>query len=427
MRKVIVIGGGAAGMMAAIAAAQKGCQVVLFEKNEKLGRKLFITGKGRCNLTNACEIDALFENVVTNPKFLYSAFYSFDNQRVMEWFEKAGCHVKIERGERVFPVSDHSSDVIGALAGQLDKWKVRLRLGVTVSELAITQGPGDIDIVTGVRLSEGTMEEADAVIVATGGLSYPLTGSTGDGYRMAKEAGHTIKETSPSLVPFVIQETWCRHLQGLSLKNVSVTLIQNGKKVFYEGFGEMLFTHFGVSGPLILSASSYYVRQKKKENMKLLLDLKPALTAEQLDKRLLRDFDENKNKQFKNSLGGLFPAKLIPVMVMLSGIDEEKKVHEITKEERQGFVRVIKNMEMTVNGTRDYAEAIITRGGVHVKEVNPSTMESKRVRGLYFAGEVLDVDALTGGFNLQIAWSTGYEAGISAAGVSAAGISDTGV
>lgn len=452
MRKVIVIGGGAAGMMAAAAAASKGCQVVLFEKNEKLGRKLYITGKGRCNLTNACGMDELLGNVVRNPKFLYSAFSGFDNRKTMEWFEKAGCPVKVERGDRVFPVSDHASDVIKALAGQFGRLGVQVRLRTEVKGLVTasngaeapegakqpdgaeategTKQPGATEAVTGgkrqagitaikgVRLADGTVECADAVIVATGGLSYPLTGSTGDGYRMAEETGHTVKPTFPSLVPFNVREPWCRDLQGLSLKNVSLRLVQNGKKPVYEGFGEMLFTHFGVSGPLVLSASSFYAGQKKKGDAKLYLDLKPALSEEQLDKRLLRDFGENKNKQFKNSLGGLFPSKLVPVMVGLSGIDGEKKVHEVTKEERQHFVRLVKHVEMTVDGMRDYAEAVITRGGVHVKEVNPSTMESKKVRGLYFAGEVLDVDALTGGFNLQIAWSTGYEAG-AAAGLTA--------
>lgn len=413
-------------MMAAAAAAQNGCRVVLAEKNEKPGRKLFITGKGRCNLTNACGMEELFENIVTNPKFLYSAFYGFDNRRTMEWFEEAGCPLKTERGERVFPVSDHSSDVTGALVKQLKRWKAELRLGTAVTDLMIERGETG-GAVTGVRMADGTEEKADAVIVATGGLSYPLTGSTGDGYRLAEQAGHTVKQTFPALVPFVMRESWCGELQGLALKNVSVSLAQDGKKAFYEGFGEMLFTHFGVSGPLILSASSYYAGRKKKGEVKLHLDLKPALTAEQLDKRLLRDFEENKKKQFKNSLGGLFPAKLIPVMVRLSGIDGDKKVHEVTKAERQHFAGLIKDVEMTVSGTRDYAEAVITRGGVHVKEVNPSTMESKKVRGLYFAGEVLDVDALTGGFNLQIAWSTGYAAGISAAGVSAAGNSAAGI
>lgn len=411
MKKIIVIGGGAAGMMAAAAAAKQGGEVILFEKNEKLGKKLFITGKGRCNLTNACDMETLFDSVVTNSKFLYSAFYGFDNQMTIRFFEEAGCRTKIERGERVFPVSDHSSDVIKALEGELKKWKVEVRLNAQVKDLLVKNGK-----IAGIRLQKGEKEQADAVIIAAGGLSYPLTGSTGDGFRMAEKEGHTVKETHPSLVPFVIKEEWCKNLQGLSLKNVRIELVEKDKKAFYNGFGEMLFTHFGVSGPLILSASSYYVGRKNMKNIKLVLDLKPALTKEQLDKRLLRDFEENLNKQFKNSLGGLFPSKLIPVMIELSGIDGDKKVNEITKEERKNFVELIKHMEMTVTGTRDYAEAIITRGGIHLKEVNPSTMESKLVDGLYFAGEVLDLDALTGGFNLQIAWSTGYLAGISAAG-----------
>ena len=424
MKKVVVIGGGAAGMMEEATAAQQGRQVILLEKNEKLGRKLFLTGKGRCNLTNACDMEKLFENTVTNPKFLYSAFYGFDNRMAMEWFEKAGCPLKTERGERVFPVSDHSSDVIGALVRRLKQWKVKVRLGTEAESLVFRTDEEPVEekkqnegpkAVSGVRLADGTVEWADAVIVATGGLSYPLTGSTGDGYRMAEEAGHTVKETFPALAPFVIREEWCRQLQGLALKNVSVSLCEDGKKPFYEGFGEMLFTHFGVSGPLVLSASSFYAGKRKRTDVKLHLDLKPALSPEQVDKRLLRDFEENRNKQFKNALGGLFPVRLIPVMVMLSGIDGEKKAHELTKEERQRFGRMIKDVAMTVEGTRGYAEAVITKGGVHVKEVNPSTMESKKVKGLYFAGEALDVDALTGGFNLQIAWSTGYAAGKAAA------------
>lgn len=410
MKKVIVIGGGAAGMMAALAAAKQGSRVILFEKNEKLGRKLFITGKGRCNLTNAADMEALLDSVLTNSKFLYSAFYSFDNQSVMTFFEEAGCPVKVERGERVFPVSDHSSDVIAALERELKRRKVEIRLKQRVKGIEAQEGK-----ITGIALADGNKENADAVILATGGLSYPLTGSTGDGYAMAKRLGHMIKETYPALVPLVIKESWCGELQGLSLKNVQVTLSQNGKKPFFSGFGEMLFTHFGVSGPLILSASSYYAGRKNKAETKLHLDLKPALTKEQLDKRLLRDFEENKNKQFKNSLGGLFPAKLIPVMVKLSGIDENKKVNEITKEERHQLAELTKNLELTVTGTRDYAEAIITGGGIHVREVNPSTMESKLVQGLFFAGEILDLDALTGGFNLQIAWSSGWLAGTSAA------------
>lgn len=410
MSRIAVIGGGAAGMMAAIAAAEEKHQVILFEKNEKLGKKVFITGKGRCNLTNACDMENLFANVVTNAKFLYSAFYGFDNQETIRFFEEAGCRVKIERGERVFPISDHSSDVIAALHGRLKKLGVDIRLNTRIKTILAEDGK-----IAGVALMDGKREAADAVILAAGGLSYPLTGSTGDGYLMAGELGHSRKETAPSLVPLVTAEEWCKELQGLSLKNVRIELRQDGKKAFYESFGEMLFTHFGVSGPLILSASSYYVGRKRKENITLHLDLKPALTEEQLDKRMLRDFEENKNKQFKNSLNELFPAKLIPVMIKLSGIDAEKKIHDITKEERSSFVKLIKNMVMTIAGTRGYQEAIITRGGIPVKEVNPSTMESKLVRGLYLAGEMLDLDALTGGFNLQIAWSTGHLAGKSAA------------
>lgn len=407
MSKVIVVGGGAAGMLAAIAAAENGHKVVLLEQNEKLGKKIFITGKGRCNVTNACEVEKLFENVITNPKFLYSAIYGFDNSAIMTLLEQAGCPLKVERGERVFPISDHSSDVIAALQRILKKKQVEIRLHTKVKKLWIEENH-----ICGVVLGNGQKEVADAVIVATGGLSYPTTGSTGDGYQMAKEAGHTIKECYPSLVPFETVEGWCRELQGLSLKNVDLTMY-DGKKVVYQGFGEMLFTHFGVSGPLVLSASSFYGKCKKKEEVTLVLDLKPALSEEQLDKRVLRDFEEAQNKQFKNALNGLFPAKLVPVMINLSGIEPEKKVNEITKEERKNLVYLIKHLTMQVSGTRDFNEAIITRGGIHVKEVNPSTMESKLVEGLYFAGEVLDLDALTGGFNLQIAWSTGYLAGSS--------------
>ena len=417
MKRVIVIGGGAAGMMAAYAAAktENGAEVILLEQNEKLGKKVFITGKGRCNVTSACETEELFRNVVSNEKFLYSAFYGFDNRAVMEFFEKAGCKLKTERGDRVFPASDHSSDIIAALERKLKEEKVCVRLHTKVKAVLTKQ-----ERVTGVLLEDGKSESAEAVIVATGGVSYPSTGSTGDGYRFAKETGHGVKPPLPALIPFTVEEKWCKELQGLSLKNVAVSM-REGKKEWYSGFGEMLFTHFGVSGPLILSAGSIY--SKRMENTKaggmetnrmpiqLFIDLKPALSAEQLDKRLLRDFEENKNKQFKNSLGGLFPAKLIPVMLELSGISPEKKVNEISKEERKQFVFMIKNLSLTITGTRPIEEAIITMGGVNVKEINPSTMESKKMRGLFFAGEVLDVDAFTGGFNLQIAWSTGYLAG----------------
>ncbi len=427
MSKVIVVGGGAAGMMAAMAAADNGAEVCLIEKNEKLGKKLFITGKGRCNVTNAADMDTLFRNVCTNSKFLYSAFYGFDNQAVMAFLEKAGCPLKTERGDRVFPLSDHSSDVIAALQRELKKRGVEILLNTKAEHIltgsrAGTEGEKEVKgfgcgntgkenmTFAGVKLADGRSIHGDRGIICTGGVSYPSTGSTGDGHRIAGEMGHTVTELAPALAPFNIEEKWCGQLTGLSLKNVSVTLCA-GKKRLYEGFGEMLFTHFGVSGPLILSASSYYRGEK---DAKLYIDLKPALDEEQLDRRILRDFEENKNRQFKNSLGGLFPVKLIPVMIELSGISPEKKVNEITREERRSFGRLVRRLPLTIAGTRGFEEAIITRGGVSVKEINPSTMESKKVDGLYFAGEVLDLDALTGGFNLQIAWSTGHLAGASA-------------
>lgn len=420
-------------MMAAIGAAGQGHRVLLLEQNEKLGKKLFITGKGRCNVTNACETDKLFENVVSNPKFLYSAFYGFDNKRVMAMLEEAGCPLKTERGERVFPVSDHSSDVLAALQRILKRNRVEIRLHAKVQTLRtepffagetetamppVTAADSERESarpeehVCGVRLTDGTEEAADAVILATGGLSYPSTGSTGDGHRMAEETGHTIKSCVPALVSFTVREDWCARLQGLALKNVALTM-QDGKKKVYGGFGEMLFTHLGVSGPLVLSASSFYGKCRKKEEVFLELDLKPALSAEQLDKRILRDFEENQNKHFKNSLNALFPSKLVPVMTELSDIAPDKKIHEITREERRKLEEVTKHLRLHVTGTGGWPEAVITQGGISVKEVNPSTMESKRVKGLYFAGELLDVDALTGGFNLQIAWSTGYLAGTS--------------
>lgn len=408
MKKVIVIGGGAAGMMAACMAAVEGAHVTLLEKNEKTGKKIYITGKGRCNLTNACQREEFLENVITNPKFLYSAFAQLDNQAVMNFFEKAGCRLKTERGDRVFPVSDHSSDVIAALNGELKKNRVQVMLHTEVSELLLEEGS-----IKGVLLSDGKKLHADAVIIATGGRSYESTGSTGDGYRFAKQAGHTIKDLRPSLVPFVVKEEWCKKLQGLSLKNVAVTLKKEKKKI-YEGFGEMLFTHFGVSGPLILSASSFYTAKYNGQEALLTIDLKPAMDREQLDKRILRDFEENAGKQFKNALDKLLPAKLIPVMVELSGIDPHKKTSEVTKKERSRLLELFKELKLTVNGCRGYGEAIITGGGVNVKEIDPKTMGSRLVNGLYFAGEVMDVDALTGGFNLQIAWSTGALAGKSA-------------
>lgn len=395
-------------MMAGIAAAGCGHRVRIYEKNEKLGKKIFITGKGRCNITNACDTEELFGNVVHNPKFLYSSFYAFTNYDMIDLMEQSGCPVKTERGNRVFPVSDKSSDVIRALSGRLRELGVEVCLHEEVAGILTEDGA-----VTGIRLKKsGRKEPADAVIVATGGLSYPTTGSTGDGYRFAKEQGHSVTDLSPALVPFETKEAVVKELQGLSLRNITARILK-GSKVLYEEFGEMLFTHFGVSGPVLLSASSFVAQTLRKEPLVLSVDLKPALTAEQLDARILRDFEEMKNKQYKNALVQLLPSKLVPVIVVRSGIDPEKKVNEITKQERQQIVSHMKDFRLTITGLRDYKEAIITQGGVSVREINPSTMESKKVKGLYFAGEVLDLDAVTGGFNLQIAWSTGYLAGIS--------------
>lgn len=392
-------------MFAAIAAAKKGHSVLLFEKNEKLGKKLFITGKGRCNLTNASDADVFFANVVSNAKFLYSAFYAYDNFRVIDFFENHGVKTKTERGNRVFPASDHSSDVIAALSRALIKSGVEINLFTRVEDLIVTENR-----CCGVHLADGREVYADAVILATGGISYQSTGSTGDGYLFAEKCGHQMTEISPALVPFTVKETYVFQMQGLSLKNVRTT-IRKGKKVLFEDFGEMLFTHFGVSGPLMLSASSFVGKELKNQALEMQIDLKPALSEEQLDRRILRDFEENKNKQFKNSLQGLLPSKMVPVVVRLCGVDPDKKIHEITKEERKKLIQVLKAFPVTLTGLRDFNEAIITKGGISVKEVNPSTMESKLVSGLYFAGEVLDLDAMTGGFNLQIAWSTGYLAG----------------
>lgn len=412
MKKIIVIGGGAAGMMAAIEAARNGAEVTLYEKNEKLGKKLFITGKGRCNLTNACDMEDLQKSVMKNHKFLYSAFQNFNNWETIGFFEDLGMATKIERGNRVFPASDHSSDVIKVLEQELKHQGVVVHLKEKVKNIIEQQ-----DMVTGVRLENGKKVKADAVIVATGGLSYQLTGSTGDGYRFAKTLGHKVTELSPALVPMTVSEEWVPRLQGLSLRNVRVT-IKNKSKVLYEEFGEMLFTHYGVSGPLILSASSAVLEELKKENLTLKIDLKPALSLEQLDDRILRDFEQDKNKQFKNVLGNLLPSKMIPVIIELSGIPPEKKVNEINKKERRKLLETMKGLTMTLTGVRGYQEAIITRGGVDVKEINPSTMESKKKKNLYFAGEVLDVDAVTGGFNLQIAWSTAMAAARAASGES---------
>ena len=406
MSKVLIAGGGAAGMFAAITAARQGQEVHVYEKNEKLGKKLFITGKGRCNITNACDMDTLFDSVITNSKFLYSSFYGYTNQDVIDFFENIGVRTKTERGERVFPQSDHSSDVIRALEAEMRRLGVHIHLHTGVKRVISTDGSFDH-----IELMDGSIVKGDSCIVATGGLSYQTTGSTGDGYRFARDNGHTVTDCMPSLVSMTTKEEWVPRLQGLSLRNVR-TAIFDGKKKLYDEFGEMLFTHYGVSGPLMLSASSVIGKKLKEKELKLMIDLKPALSMEQLEKRVLRDFEENQNRQFKNAVGKLFPSKLIPVMIELSGIGEEKKVNVISREERQKFMSLIKNLPVTLTGLRGYNEAIITKGGVKVKEIDPSTMESKLVKELYFAGEVLDLDAVTGGFNLQIAWSTAYAAGM---------------
>lgn len=406
MAKTIVIGGGAAGMMAAYAAAMCGNEVSLYEKNEKLGKKVYITGKGRCNVTNACETQDLLGNIVTNPKFMYSPIYTFDNNMVQSFMEEWGCPLKVERGNRVFPQSDKSYDVINALIRAMRENKVDINLDSHVSDILTANGH-----VTGVRVN-GCDVECDNVILATGGYSYPSTGSTGEGHTMASKLGHHITKCMPALVPFTAAEEWVKELQGLSLRNCGVTIYDGDHKI-YEDFGELLFTHFGVSGPTVLSASSYAVDIIRKRPLRLVIDLKPALDEKQLDARILRDFEANINRKFMNSLDKLFPKSLIPVIIERSGIDAQCRVNEITRDKRQGLVKLIKNFDLTLTGLRGFNEAIITHGGVDVKEIDSSTMESKLIKGLYFAGEMIDVDAVTGGFNLQVAWSTGYLAGIS--------------
>ena len=403
MAKVIIIGGGAAGMIAAYSAALTSKQVILLEKNEKLGKKIFITGKGRCNLTNASDMNTVMENVVSNKRFLFSAFKNFTNKDIMNLVENNGTKLKIERGNRVFPVSDHSSDIIRSLENAIIDLHVDIRLNTKVNELIIEN-----DRCIGVVIGKNKIM-ADAVIVATGGMSYQATGSDGDGYRFAKEAGLSVSKLYPSLVPFNIEGERIKALQGLSLKNIHA-YIYNDKKLLYDEFGEMLFTHFGVSGPVIISASAI-IGNKNIKGYRLSIDLKPALDEEKLDERILRDFAEQKNKQLKNSLNKLFPAKLIDEVIYQSKVDPEKKVNLLTKEERHSLVHATKNLEYIISSTRGFNEAIITKGGVEVSQINPKTMESKKIKGLFFAGEVLDLDAFTGGYNLQIAWSTGYVAG----------------
>lgn len=408
MSNVFIIGGGAAGMLAAIGAAGMGHTVTIFEKNEKLGKKMYITGKGRCNITNASPMDEILKNVIKNNKFLYSAFNSFTNEDIIKILNDSGIETKVERGNRVFPVSDKSSDVILGLSRKLREYNVDLRFNSCVKAL-IT----DNNVCKGIVLKNGNKEYADAVIVTTGGFSYQTTGSTGDGYEFAKQVGHNVSKLYPSLVPFNVNEPFISKLQGVSLKNIRATFFVDNKNVYSE-FGEMLFTHFGVSGPVVLSASSF-ITEKLNSNcaINMEIDLKPALPREELDSRITRDFKKNINKDFRNSLNELLPRKLIPVIVEKSGIDGFKKVNEITKEERNSLVRLMKGFKFKLASTRGFNEAIITRGGIDVKEINPRTMESKLVKNLYFAGEVLDVDALTGGYNLQIAYSTGYLAGVS--------------
>ena len=408
MNKVVVIGGGAAGLMAAIAAAREGAQVTLLEKNEKLGKKIYITGKGRCNVTNACSQEAFRSKVVKNPRFLYSALDAFSPQDMMELLESLHCPVKVERGERVFPVSEKASDVTRALEKELHRLRVGIRLNAEVEKILVRDGAA-----VGVLLVGGETVPADRVIVATGGQSYPTTGSTGDGFRWLKEAGHTVFPPLPSLIPLTSDEPWVKRLQGLSLKNVTLTL-KSGKKTLYSDLGEMLFTHFGVTGPLVLSASAY-LTELAPEECTLTLDLKPGLTPDQLNQRLLRDLDASGKKQLRTLLMGLFPASLAEEMPGICGIPASTLCCDVTREMRQKLVDMTKALPIPVTGTRPLSEAVVTRGGVSVKEIDPRSMESKLVSGLYVSGELLDVDAMTGGFNLQIAFSTGMLAGRSAA------------
>ena len=402
---VIVIGGGAAGMMAAGTAAENGKNVILAEKNRMLGKKLLITGKGRCNITNACDdLEELLNNVTVNRSFLYSAIYGFTNAETIEFFNGLGVETKVERGNRVFPVSDKSSDVVDALIRYNKKQGVRA-IRDRVLEIVAEDG-----CVTGVRTEKHGFIRAERVILATGGMSYQGTGSTGDGYIWAKKLGHTVTEITPSLVPVEVEESWAYELMGVSLRNIEITVLNGRGKKVYKDFGELMFAHFGLTGPVILSASAH-MRPMKPDFYRILIDLKPALTEEQLDRRVQRDFQKYSNRDFRNSLGDLIPVGLIDTVTALSGIDAHKKVNSVTRGERLGLVRLIKRIELTVKDFCPIEQAIITSGGISVKEIDPSTMESKLVRGLYFAGEIIDVDAYTGGFNLQIAFSTGRLAG----------------
>jgi predicted Rossmann fold flavoprotein len=404
-KKVVVIGAGPAGLIAAGRSGERGCDTILLEKNAKPGRKILISGKGRCNITNNTDVEGLIENTPGNGNFLYSAFYTFSNHDLIDFLKKYGLDTKVERGGRVFPVSDSSSDVVDALLRYVKKNKVKLMLKSAVQDIKVASGK-----VKGVVLADGSEIECDSAILCTGGVSYPGTGSTGEGHRIARKLGHTIVDLKPSLVPLLVDEQWVKELQGLSLKNVSINLVNNNGKKVYSDFGEMLFTHFGVSGPIILSSSRHILEYGFKD-VKLIIDLKPALSEEKLDERIQRDFEKFSRKQFKNSLDELLPQKMIPVIIRLSAINPNKFVNQITREERRSLVKLLKNFELNIIGSRPINEAIVTSGGVSTNEINPSTMESKLVKGLFFAGEIIDVDAYTGGFNLTIAFSTGYIAG----------------
>lgn len=410
--KTVIIGGGPAGMMAAVSAADSGDNVILLEKNEKLGKKLFITGKGRCNVTNACEREVFFEHVISNPKFLYSAYSALDSKALMDFIEENKTPLKIERGNRVFPVSDHSYDIIDALKRALQAGGVEIRLNTEAGGILTgeTEAETGKKVITGVRLKNGEMLKADKVILATGGLSYPSTGSTGDGHKFAEESGHKMTACRPALVPFETKEEWVKSLQGLSLKNVKLSLVNGGKTIYGEQ-GEMLFTHFGISGPLVLSASSIYAGIKEYKDPHVLIDLKPALTEEETDRRLIRELQEGNRKELKNILNEIYPLKLAGIICDIAGIDPYRRCNEVSAKERKALLDATKRLRISIRGCRDFNEAIITHGGVSVKEIQPKTMESRLVSGLYFAGEIMDVDAFTGGFNLQIAFSTGYLAG----------------
>ena len=411
--KVGVIGGGAAGMIAAITAAKDNNEVVVIEKTSSLGNKLKITGKGRCNLTFDGDEEDFKKNIVTNYKFMYSSFSNFSNKDVVNYFESLGVKTKVERGGRIFPVSDKATDIVRALENEIKKRKIKVMYNSNVTEIMTKN-----KIVIGVKLENGKIINVDKCVVATGGNSYKSTGSTGDGYRLLEKLGHTVTDIKPALVPLKSEDKICKELQGLSLRNISINLIDTEtNKLIYSDFGEMMFSHFGVTGPVILSASSRLNQVKDLKNkfrnkkIKLQIDLKPALSSEVLDKRILRDFEKYTNKEFKNALNDLLPQKLIPVVIDISDIDENTKVHQITKKQREKLVSIIKNLEVIITDFMPIDMAIVTSGGINVKEVNPKTMESKIINGLYIAGELLDVDAYTGGYNLQIAFSTGFAAG----------------